>query len=127
MKKNSKKRESKDYLLDIFDSTERIEKFVVNFNFKKFSEDEKTIYASIMTFGIIGEASKNIPASIKSKHKEIPWKKMAGMRDKLIHEYFGINKEVLWKTIKEDVPELKKKMLELIKELDISRKTNKLV
>lgn len=127
MKKNSKKREINDYLLDIVDATERIEKFVANFNFEKFREDEKTIYASIMTIGIIGEASKNIPARIKNKYKVIPWKKMAGMRDKLIHEYFGVNKEVLWKTIQEDIPELKRKMLELIKELDISRRTNKLV
>ena len=58
----------------------------------------------VRNFEIIGEASKNIPQEIKSKYTQIPWASMAGIRDKLIHEYFGVNFEVLWKTIKEDFP-----------------------
>jgi len=127
MRKNSSKRDFEDYLIDIADATERIEKFVEGFNLEKFKKDEKTIYAAVMAIGIIGEASKNIPVRIKNKYKEIPWKKMSGMRDKLVHEYFGVNTEVVWKTIKEDMPELKKKILELIKELNINRRTNILV
>ncbi len=121
MRKSSPKREFKDYLLDMVYSIERIEKFVEGFDFEKFRQDEKTIFAVIRAFEIIGEAVKNIPAKIKSKHKEIPWKIMAGMRDKLVHEYFGVNKEVVWKTIKEDIPGLKDKMFDLLNEFKINR------
>ncbi len=76
---------------------------------------------------IIGEAIKNIPSSIKSKHKEIPWRDAADMRNKLIHEYFGVNLKVVWKFVERDVPELKKKMLELMKDLDISGRIHKLI
>lgn len=86
-----------------------------NFNFEKFEKDEKTIYAVIRALEIIGEAIKNIPASVKRSHKEIPWKDATAMRNKLIHEYFGVNIKVVWKTIKEDIPELKEKMSELLK------------
>ena len=126
MKKNSPRREYKNYILDIYNSTEEIEKFVEGFSFEKFQNDRKTVYAVIRAIEIIGEAIKNIPASVKSKHKEIPWRDAADMRNKLIHEYFGVNLKVVWRAVEKDVPELKKKMLELIKELDIGRRTDKL-
>ena len=116
MKKNSPKREYKDYILDIYNSTEEIEKFVEGFNFEKFQNDKKTIYAVVRAIEIIGEAIKNIPASVKSKHKEIPWRDAADMRNKLIHEYFGVNLKVVWKTIKEDIPDLKEKISKILKE-----------
>lgn len=121
MKKNSSKREYKDYILDIYDSTEEIEKFIEGFSFEEFQSDKKTIYAVVRAIEIIGEATKNIPALIKKSHSEIKWAKAKGMRNKLIHEYFGVNIKVVWKTIKEDIPELKEKMLELLKELKINR------
>ena len=127
MRKNSKKRDYKDFLIDISYSIEQIEKFVAGFDFEKFKQDEKTKDAVIMRIGILGEAVNNLPKKLKKEHKEIPWQGIAGMRNKLIHEYFGINVEVVWKTTKEDVPELKKKMLELMKELDIDRSAHRLV
>ena len=64
---------------------------------------------------IIGEASKQLSSELKSKHQEIPWKEMAGMRDKLIHDYFGVDIEVIWKTISVDIPNLKLQMELMIK------------
>ncbi len=121
MRKTSPKREYKDYVSDIADSINKIEKFVGNFSFGEFQKDEKTIYAVVRAIEIIGEAIKNIPASVKNKHKKIPWRDAADMRNKLIHEYFGVNLKVVWKAVKEDIPELKGTMLELLKELKINK------
>ncbi len=107
MKKSSPKREYKNYVLDIYHSTEEIEKFVEGFTFEKFQSDRKTVYAVIRAIEIIGEAIKNIPSSVKSKHKEIPWQDAADMRNKLIHEYFGVNLKVVWKAVEKDVPDFK--------------------
>jgi len=100
------KREYKDYINDIIDAIERIEKFTKGFTFEEFEKDEKTVLAVVRTLEIMGEAVKNVPVSVKNEHKEIPWRKITGMRDKLIHEYFGVNNKVVWKTIKEDIPNI---------------------
>ena len=64
--------------------------------------------AVVRNFEIIGEAAKNVPSKMKSLHKEIPWKEMSGMRNKMIHEYFGIDLKIVWKTIEHSLPGLKK-------------------
>ena len=125
MKKRSPKREYKDYVLDIYYSTEEIRKFTEGFSFEKFQNDKKTVYAVVRAIEIIGEAVKNIPSSVKSKHKEIPWRDAADMRNKLIHEYFGVNLKVVWRAVEKDVPELKSKMFELMNELNL-KKSDKL-
>lgn len=110
-----KQRDSTDYLQDILDAVNNIEEFVDDMSFEQFVKDKKTLYAVVRSIEIIGEASKNIPDSVKAKYTELPWKKMTGMRDKLIHGYFGVNVETLWKAVKENIPPLKKsiqKMLE---------------
>jgi len=127
MRKNSQKRDYKDFLIDIFYSIEQIEKFVAGFDFEKFKQDEKTKDAVIMRISILGEAINNLSKKFKKEHKEIPWQDIADMRNKLIHEYFGIDVEVVWETTQEDVPELKKKILELMKALDIDRSAHRLV
>lgn len=102
-----KKRDYRDYLQDILDSIEDIKSFIGNMDFEEFSKDKRTINAVIRSMEIIGEATKNIPQSIRDKYPQVPWKKMAGMRDKMIHEYFGVDIEILWKTVKGDIPSIK--------------------
>lgn len=102
-----KKRDYRDYLQDILDSINDIESFIQNMAFDSFKEDRKTIYAVIRCLEVIGEATKKIPKSIKDKYPSIPWREMAGMRDKMIHEYFGVDVGVLWETVKGDIPSLK--------------------
>lgn len=121
MKKSSPKRTHLDYLLDIADSIEKIEEFMEGFTLQSLREDQKTQYAVVRGFEIIGEATKNIPASVKRAHKDIPWKDMTTMRNKLIHEYFGVNIVVVWKTVKEDLPGLKVKMAELLKDSKVKK------
>lgn len=110
-----KKRDYRDYLQDILDSTKDINSFIANMDFGNFSKDKKTINAVIRSIEVIGEAAKNIPQSVRDKYPSVPWKKMAGMRDKMIHEYFGVDIEILWKTVKEDIPSVKPSMEGLLK------------
>lgn len=121
MRKNSIKRDYKDFLMDISYSIELIEKFVAGFDFEKFKQDEKTKDAVVMRIGILGEAVNNLPKKFKKEHKEIPWQGVADMRNKLIHEYFGIDVEVVWAAIKEDIPDLKNKILKILKDLKVSK------
>jgi len=111
------KRSDKLYLKDIFDSIERIEKYIDNLNYEEFSNNLMVIDAAVRNFEIIGEATKNLSREIKSSYPEIPWKEMAGMRNKVIHEYFGVNLKIIWKTIKKRLPELKIKIGEILKRL----------
>jgi uncharacterized protein with HEPN domain len=99
-------RDYSDYLDDILDAIQKAADFVGDMSFEQFSKDDKTVFAVIRALEIVGEASKNIPERVKTNNTEIPWREMAGIRDKLIHDYFGINLEVVWKTVKEDLPPL---------------------
>jgi uncharacterized protein with HEPN domain len=74
-------------------------------------------YAVVRNLEIIGEAAKNIRDPFKKKHPAIPWKEMAGVRDKLIHQYFGINYEVVWAIASHDLPALQKSLKLILKEL----------
>lgn len=105
-----------DYLDDILDSILKIEQFIEEMDFIQFSDDAKTSYAVIRALEIIGEATKEIPDEVKDKYTDLPWKEMSRMRDKLIHAYFGVNLEVVWKTIQQDVPTLKKLIQKVINE-----------
>ena len=104
------KRNIKLYLADIKSAIRKIENYTRGLSFAAFAKDEKTIDAVITNLSVIGEAAKHIPKEILAKHPDIPWREIIGMRNKVIHEYFGVDEEILWKTIKEDMPELKKRI-----------------
>ena len=95
------------YLKDILENMELIEIFIHKLSYDDFANDEKTYYADIRCLEIIGEAVKHVPDSVRIKYPEIPWKDMAGMRDKVIHFYFGVDLEIFWLTITKDIPEIK--------------------
>ena len=110
-------RDNSLFIKDILDAIEKIEAFIGCLDFEEFITDDKTASAVVRKLEIIGEASKNIPKSVKQGY-ELPWKDMAGMRDKISHEYFGVDLEIVWKVIKEKLPEIKpvvRKMLAEIK------------
>lgn len=113
----SKERTYIDYIRDVASEIDRIEVFTSGLSYNEFVKDEKTVYAVIRCFEIAGEAVKNIPKEIRNNY-DIPWKKIAGMRDKLIHEYFGVDHDTLWQTIKKRVPEIKPLIKRALKELE---------
>lgn len=99
-------RDCKLYLKDILEAMEAIEKFMEGVDFDKFQIDDKTSSAVVRKLEIIGEAAKQVPDYITQRYPEIPWKEMAGMRDRLTHFYFGIDYKLVWITIKERIPQI---------------------
>ena len=105
------------YLQDIVQAMLAIEQFVEGMSFNEFKTDDKTSSAVIRKFEIIGEATKQIPEEIRNKYPLIPWKEMAGMRDRLSHFYFGIKYDLVWHTIKDVIPQVKPAIQEILKSL----------
>ena len=103
-----------DYLNDILDSIINIRTFLEDMDFPAFEADLKTQYAVIRALEIIGEVAKKIPKEIKENYPYIPWRFMSGMRDKLIHDYFGVDTQVVWNTATEDILILEKEIKNLI-------------
>ena len=97
----------KAYLKHILDAISNIEKFIEGVKKENFLGNVEKQYAVLRGLEIIGEATKNLSEELKKKHPNIPWKEIAGMRDKLIHQYFGVNLDLVWETIKTELPELK--------------------
>jgi uncharacterized protein with HEPN domain len=96
-----------DYVDDIIEAMNDAESFVKDIDFDVFVKDRKTVYAVNRALEIIGEAVKQIPARVRTCYPDIPWRDMAGMRDKVIHEYFGVDLKRVWSTVKNDIPRLK--------------------
>ena len=101
------KRDFLDYVDDVLTEADKIESFIHNMDPAMFKSDERTAYAVIHALEVLGEAETKIPPSIRRQHPGIPWKEIAGMRNKLIHEYFGVDLDTVWKTASEDVPMLR--------------------
>jgi uncharacterized protein with HEPN domain len=102
------------YFVDILEAAEEIEQFTDNLTFEEFTKNKMAIRAVTMDFAIIGEATKNIPAETKNMYPQIPWKQMAGIRDKIIHGYAYIKMEVLWDAVQFDLPTLKPLIKEIL-------------
>jgi len=116
------KREFGDYIQDIIDSIKETEEFTKELSFDDFKEDKKTVNAVIRSLEIMGEAAKKIPDDLRRKYSKIPWKEMAGIRDKLIHEYHGVDLEIIWKVVKEELPPVKPNILKMLKEFEHENK-----
>lgn len=97
-------RDQKLYIYDILKAIDLINSFVSEMDLEEFKDDLKTQSAVIRQFEVIGEAVKKLDKSLTMKHPEIDWSAVAGMRDLLIHQYFGVDLDLVWESIKEDLP-----------------------
>ncbi len=111
------KRYYEDYINDILEECNYLINRSKNLTFLEFERNEDLRRAFIRSLEIIGEVVKKLPKEIKERNKNIPWKEIAGMRDKLIHDYFGVDYEIIWLTIKEDIPYLKKEIEKILNEI----------
>lgn len=100
------KRGNIEFLSDIKEAIKRIEDYIETINYETFLQDIKTQDAVVRNLEIIGEATKNVSQDLKKKYPQIPWKKLAGVRDRLIHHYFGVNYDIVWVIVKEELPEI---------------------
>ncbi len=105
------------FLFHILESIEAIEKFTLNTHtFEDLIGDQKTSFAVVRGLEIIGEATKNLPKELRQKHQEVPWKQITGTRDRLIHEYFGVDLRLMFKIVTQELPTLKKQIEDILKE-----------
>jgi len=104
------------FIKHIEENINDIEMLIRNLNKNSFFRNKEKQNAVVRSLEIIGEAVKNIPESFRKKYPSVEWKEIAGMRDKLVHHYFGVNLENVWKVVKEDIPVLKRKIKKILKE-----------
>jgi uncharacterized protein with HEPN domain len=109
------KRTEEDFLNDILDAMQKIASYTLDMTYEDFLEDTKTQDAVIRNIEIIGEAAKNISDRGKDKNTTIPWKPIAGMRDRLIHGYFGVNIDIVWGVVSGDLPQLENQIRQMMK------------
>jgi uncharacterized protein with HEPN domain len=103
-------------LNDIRQSIDRIEQYIKNLSFDAFSDDQKSVDAVVRNLEIMGEAARRLPDEFKEKYSEIEWYKVVGLRHRIVHEYFGIDLEIIWQILKKDLPELKSKIMQIMSE-----------
>ena len=105
----------RDYLEDILRYAEKAQRFVADTpSLEAFAEDEMRVMATIRALEVIGEAVKHIPSSLRRKHPEIPWREIAGMRNILIHGYYDVSIEIVWKTVHQDLAPLREAILTIL-------------
>lgn len=109
-------RDYRVYLDDILEAAERILAYTADHSFEQFSHDSRTVDAVIRNFIVIGEATKKIPENVRSQYPQVQWRDMAGLRNVVVHQYFGVKLDVIWKVIQADLPALEKELRRILSE-----------
>jgi uncharacterized protein with HEPN domain len=102
------------FLNDMLDAVRAAREFTSGVEFEAFCRNREKQFAVVRAFEVLGEAAKNIPATVRARHAHLPWREMTGMRDKVIHGYFGVNLEIVWRTVAEEFPKLERGLIAII-------------
>lgn len=102
------------FLHDMLDACERAVEFIDAMNSQRFAQDKKTVSAVLRELSVIGEAARKTTSDFRREHEEIPWEKIFGMRNKLVHDYMGVQLPIVWQTLQEDIPVLKEHIREIL-------------
>jgi uncharacterized protein with HEPN domain len=105
-----------DYVEDIIDAMNKAEILLSEVDYDQFEVDFKINFAVVRALEIIGEATKNLPLSLRDQYPQIPWREMAGMRDKIIHGYRNVNLEIVWDTVKGRIPAVKPMVQQILED-----------
>ncbi len=103
-----------DFIEDIVDAMDKAEAMLSGVDYETFEEDYKLNFAVVRALEIVGEATKRLPQSLRDEYPEIPWKDMAGMRDRIVHGYDDVNLRIVWETVKNRLPEIKPKIRQIL-------------
>ena len=107
-------REYVDYLNDILDAAQKAQQFVAGLDFDEFVGNDEKVFAVIRALEIIGEAARSVPEEVRDRYPDVPWRNIIGMRDKLIHGYFGVDNKRVWETVQDDLPPLHKSVAKML-------------
>jgi uncharacterized protein with HEPN domain len=112
------KRVWRDYVADILSAVQEVEDFTRGMKYEHFAVDKKTVNAVVRSLEVMGEAAKRIPEDVRQRYPDVPWKRMTGMRDKLIHEYSGVDLEIVWGVVKTELPPVKPLVEQVFRDLE---------
>ena len=108
-----------DFIEDILDAIAKAEAMLSGVDFETFEDDYQLNFAVVRALEIIGEATKRLPESVRDQYSEIPWKDMAGMRDRIIHGYDAVNLRIVWDTVKKRIPAIRPKIQQILADYEI--------
>ena len=111
-------RDYRVFLDDILEAARKVLAYTAGLSQVQFFSDRKTVEAVVWNPQIIGEAAKNVPEEIRSRYPDVPWRDMAGLRDIIVHQYFGIKLDVIWKVIQNDLPSVEYQVRDILKQQD---------
>jgi uncharacterized protein with HEPN domain len=103
-----------DFVEHILDAMDEAGKFVAGMTYSEFEADAKTNYAVVRALEIIGEATKRLPMEVRESYPLVPWKGMAGMRDRVIHGYEIVNLRTVWEVVKNDIPQIRPHIVKIL-------------
>ena len=112
------KRDARLLLQDMLESLEKIERYTAGLTFERFAQDDRTVDAVVRNLEVIGEAARQIPSEVRERYPEVPWRRVIGLRNVVVHEYFVVDVEIVWTVVRQSLPELKEALRRMIAELE---------